>query len=59
VFKYGEQYLCSKALDLKYGDGKAEELHNRRHETHKFSTGELEQIIHDSKEQIAWYESQS
>lgn len=56
VFKYGEQYLYSKALDLKYGDGKAEELHNRRHETHKFTIPELEEIIHDAKEQVAFYE---
>lgn len=59
VFKYGEQYLYSKALDAKYGDGKADELMSRRHETHKFTIGELEEIIHDSKEQIAFYEKQS
>lgn len=55
VFKYGEQYLYSKAIDLKYGDGKADELMSRRFETHKFSREELEEIIHDSKEQIKFY----
>jgi hypothetical protein len=56
VFKAGEQYLYAKALDLKYGNGKAEELMGRRFETHKFSIGELEQIIEDSKNQIKFYE---
>lgn len=58
LFKQGEQYLYAKALDLKYGDGKAEELMNRRFETHKFSRAELEEIIHDAKEQIKYYEGQ-
>lgn len=56
VMGYGQQYAYAKELDLKYGDGKAEELHNRRHETHKFSIPELEEIIHDAKEQIRFYE---
>lgn len=56
MFKQGEQYLYAKALDDKYGIGKAEELMNRRHETHKFTVTELEQIIEDCKEQIKWYE---
>lgn len=55
MFKSGEQYLYSKAIDLKYGDGKADELMSRRFETHKFSREELEEIIHDSKEQIKFY----
>ena len=58
VFKHGEQYLYSKALDFKYGDGTAEELMNRRFETHKFTITELEEIIHDAKEQIKFYENQ-
>lgn len=57
MFKQGEQYLYAKALNLKYGDGKAEELMNRRFETHKFSRAELEEIIHDAKEQIKFYEN--
>jgi 5-methylcytosine-specific restriction endonuclease McrA len=56
MFKAGEQYLYAKALDLKYGDGKAEELMNRRHETHKFTIQELEEIIADAKTQIKFYE---
>jgi hypothetical protein len=58
MFKAGEQYLYSKAIDLKYGDGTAERLHNQRFDTHKFTREELEEIIHDSKEQIKWYEKQ-
>lgn len=57
VFKYGEQYLYSKEIDLKYGTGKADELMSRRHETHKFTIPELEEIIHDAKEQIKFYET--
>jgi len=59
MFKSGEQYLYSKAIDLKYGTGKAEELMSRRFETHKFTTTELEEIIHDSQEQIRWYEKEA
>lgn len=55
MFKQGEQYLYSKAIDLKYGDGKAEELMNRRFETHKFTIPELEEIISDSQQQIKFY----
>jgi hypothetical protein len=58
MFKQGEQYLYSKALDMKYGNGTAEELMSRRFETHKFTTTELEEIIHDAKEQIKFYENQ-
>lgn len=56
MFKAGEQYLYAKALDLKYGDGKADELMNRRHETKKWTIPELEEIISDCKQQIKWYE---
>ena len=56
MFKQGEQYLYAKALDLKYGDGKAEELMSRRFETHKLTIPELEEIMHDAKEQIKFYE---
>lgn len=55
VFKYGEQFLYAKAIDLKYGDGKADELMSRRNETHKFTIQELEEIIHDAKEQSKFY----
>lgn len=57
LFKSGEQYLYSKALDMKYGDDTAEKLHNQRFATHKFTKEELEEIIHDRKEQIKWLES--
>jgi len=56
MFKAGEQYLYSKALDMKYGDGTAEKLHNRRFETHKLTIQELEDIIEEAKENIATYE---
>lgn len=49
MFKAGEQYLYSKALDLKYGNGTAESLMQQRFTTHKLTIPELEQIIEDSK----------
>lgn len=52
VFKAGEQYLYSKALDLKYGDGTAESLMERRFETKKWTAEELEKIIFDAKAYI-------
>lgn len=57
MFKSGEQYQYSKALDMKYGDGTAERLWAQRFDTHKFSKLELEEIIHDRKEQIAFYKN--
>lgn len=56
MFKSGEQYLYSKALDEKYGKGTAEELHSQRFDTHKLTIQELEDIIHDRTEQIRFYE---
>lgn len=56
MFKSGEQYAYSKALDMKYGDGTAERLWAQRFDTHKFTITELEEIIHDRKEQISFYE---
>jgi hypothetical protein len=57
VFKYGEQYAYAKALDLKYGDGTAQRLHEQRSTTHKFTVSELESIIEDRKQQIEWMEN--
>ena len=45
VFRYGEQFLFSKYLDEKYGDGTAEELHYKSKETIKLSDFELEEMI--------------
>lgn len=56
MFKAGEQYLYAKALDLKYGNGTAEKLMSQRHQTHKFTVDELNDIIKSSKEQIKDYE---
>lgn len=56
MFKSGEQFAYSKALDLKYGDGTADRLWEQRSTTHKFTIEELEEIIHDAKEQVKWYE---
>jgi len=45
VFNYGEQFLFSKYLDEKYGNGTAEELLIRSKEIVKYSTDELEDMI--------------
>ena len=49
MFKGGEQYQYSKALDDKYGDGTAEKLHAQRHQNHKLTITELEEIIENAK----------
>jgi hypothetical protein len=59
MFKQGEQYLYSKNLDAKYGDGTADALMAKRHLTHKFTVTELEEIIQDAKTQIEWYQKQT
>lgn len=56
MFKSGEQYLYSKALDLKYGDGTAEKLHAQRHKSHKFTAQELQDIIDEAKANIKEYD---
>jgi 5-methylcytosine-specific restriction endonuclease McrA len=55
VYKYGEQYKYAKELDLKYGTGTAEALHEQRFTSHKFTTGELQSIIDEAKENIKAY----
>lgn len=52
VMRYGEQYKYAQELDLKYGAGTAERLHNRRFETHSFTRQELQDIIDDAKANI-------
>lgn len=56
MFKQGNQYEYAVQLDLKYGEGTAKKLHAQRHDTHKFTLEELDQIIHDAKEYISWRE---
>lgn len=57
MFKAGEQYQYSKALDIKYGEGTADRLFAQRFDSHKFTREELEEVIHDSKEQCKFYEN--
>jgi hypothetical protein len=56
MYKQGEQYLYSKNLDAKYGEGTADALMAKRFDVHKFTVVELESIIQDAKTQIKWYE---
>lgn len=57
VYKYGEQYKYAKEIDLRYGEGTAEDLHSQRFTVHKFTTSELQNIIEDAKESIKLYEA--
>jgi len=57
MYKQGEQYLYAKNLDAKYGEGTADALMAKRHDTHKFTIPELEEIIQDATVQIQWYQS--
>jgi hypothetical protein len=52
----GEQYAYAKALDLKYGQGTAEQLVRESKIDHQYTIPELEQIIRDNKEIVRWYE---
>jgi hypothetical protein len=52
MFKQGEQYAHAREIDELYGSGTAETLHNQRHQTKKWTSAELEQIITDAKEYI-------
>jgi hypothetical protein len=52
VYKHGDLYTYAKNLDLKYGDGTAEALHQRRFDTHKFTVDEVQKVIDDSKEYV-------
>ena len=45
VFRYGEQFLFSKYLDEKYGDGTSEELYYKAKETIKLADFEIEEMI--------------
>lgn len=56
VWKHGEQYAYSKALDLKYGDGTAAKLWEQRNDRHQFTAEELTEVIHNSTEAIQFYE---
>lgn len=55
MFKSGEQYAYSKALDGKYGSGTADKLWEQRHTTHKFTKDELLSIIYASREETKYY----
>lgn len=57
VLFYGEQYKYALAIDEKYGEGTAAKLAKMAQTPHQFTVEELQQIIHDAKEQIAFYES--
>lgn len=56
VLFYGEQYKYALAVDLKYGDGTAEKLMAMAKESHPFKIEELEQIIHDARTAISFYQ---
>tara|TARA_R110000851_G_scaffold332228_2_gene507790 strand:+ start:252 stop:641 length:390 start_codon:yes stop_codon:yes gene_type:complete len=45
VFNYGEQFIYSKNLDKKYGDGTAEELYIKSKKIVKYSNNELKEMI--------------
>lgn len=53
MFKNGNLFEYGLKLDMKYGDGTAKKLHDRRFETHKLTTDELTHIITYCKEYIS------
>lgn len=54
----GELVKYRRALKLKYGDNVPGDLEQLADETqhYKFTREELEEVIHDAKEQVKWYE---
>lgn len=58
VMQSGAQYIYSKNIDAKYGDGTADKLYKMSKTPHEFTREELLQIVNDSREQIAEYEKQ-
>jgi hypothetical protein len=52
VMQQGQQFLFSKYIDSKYGDGKAEELLQKSREVTKFSTLELQEMIEIYQEKL-------
>lgn len=57
TFHEGEQYKYGKEIDLRYGVGVAEQLFKEAHGEFKYTRDFLEEIIHDSKEQVKFYTS--
>ena len=52
MYSQGEQFLFSKYIDSKYGEGYSEVLMYKSRETVKFSDFELEEMITDYKEKL-------
>lgn len=57
VYRYGEQYKYSVALDLKYGKGTAARLQEESKQFHKLTVPELLDLIEEYTEKIKNYES--
>ncbi|MHC5062263.1 MAG: recombination protein NinG [Planctomycetota bacterium] len=57
-FRSGEQFLFSKHLDEKYGEGTAEALLIASKKTRKFTRDELEQMYHHYKRRVDELRSQ-
>lgn len=57
VVRYGEQYKFGQWIDDMYGDGTAKRLQKEAHQPHPFTREELEQVISDSKQEIAFYQN--
>jgi hypothetical protein len=45
VFKYGEQFIFGKNLNLEFGEGTSEELYLKAKQITKFSNNDLEDLI--------------
>jgi hypothetical protein len=45
VFKYGEQFIFGKNLNLEFGEGTSEELYLKAKQIIKFSNNDLEDLI--------------
>ena len=56
VLFYGEQYKYAVEVDLKFGEGTAKKLAELAKIPHQFTVEELQAIIDEYEEEVAWYE---
>jgi hypothetical protein len=45
VFRYGEQFIFGKNLDLEYGSGCSESLYYKAKQIKKYTTSDIEELI--------------
>ena len=55
-FLHGNQYLYSKAVDAKYGNGTSDRIYKKSRKFKQYTTQEYQKLIDNYKNQIKFYE---